>query len=269
MSLSFAQLRLFQCPSETIPWDSPVMILGFKVLVVALLINSEEDIIVSSMLLNMTAEQLRDATQVDIERSTRKIEDVKYEMTTVTIGFPSAVYKKQSYTFMTNPAQQKGKTLLIAKSSGKLDILLMHWFMSEYGLQINPLRFDSQFLIECLNSLVDNLPDKTKLGNVDLSFTNSSQNKMLSTISVELPNKDLVSFDQVKTTTLFQEVMTYLQDQTTIKFDKLKISKFRCQFMVMGSDGRVRFLRGMPMLGSTEVINFTAWDFIHRIHTSL
>jgi hypothetical protein len=262
MSLPSTSLRLYQtsqCFDQS--WDTLSITLGLKVIVVAVLVNSDEDLIISSALMDLTAEQLRDMTSIEVRRDTKIIHDVSYGITTVNIDFPNYVFKSQGYTIMTNGK----KTLVLSRSSTKLDSLLIHWLSNEYGFQLRPLKFNSEFLMDCLNTIVDRLPDKAKLGNVELVFQTELRSKMLNTIAVELRNKDLIGFNEFKTTTLFQEILAYLQDQTSISFHKLKISKFRCRFMMMGSDGRLRFSKGMPMLGSTDEIQFSAWDFIHRI----
>lgn len=268
MSIPLAPLRLFHS-SATDPdvWNSPTTITGLKVIVVALLMDLDEDLIASSALMDLTPEQLRDYTTVTIDKGAKIIKEEEYTIVSITLEFPNDVFKRQSYTII-SATGGKTQSLVIARSFNKLDNLMTHWVSNEFGYVWKPVRFESSFLIRCLTSIATNLDDKSKLGDVELTFSTSHLTQgMLNTISVQVLNKDLLKFVQEDDTNdaLFKTLLSHLETLTTLEFHKLKLYRFKCQYIVMGADGRLRFFKGMPMMESTEQIKFSAWDFIRDI----
>lgn len=262
MSIPLSALRLFHTLQLVeLDWHAEQTIRGVQLLVVALLLNADEDLIVSSALNGMSPQDIRDLTTVEVQETTKRVQGDEFDVVTMTIDFPNEVYRRQSYTFLS----RESRSLILARSSNKLDQLMIHW-LGEFGIQMNAVKFESEFLMECLKMMVDNLPDQTKLGDVELVF-NTGITK-LGSISVELSNRDLIAFHE-KTSDMFHAALDHLQKETSIHFSDLRVSKIRCQFLVLGFDGRVKFLKGMPMLDSTELIHFSAWDFIYKVFGNL
>lgn len=273
MSFFDSNLKLFKSTRLDIDFGSRKLSHSLKILVVAILADSHDDLIISSSLSSLSREELHDATKVKHEFSTEKINDKEYEVDSLVVSFPNGIFKKQSFTFIrSKPDSNKAySTLILAKGTPKFTNLTLQWLKSDTGCLIKPVKFNSNFLIECLNIVVNGLSsDKARLGDLELTFSVTTQLNALSNIAIEIPNKEIEKFaKEAGAEDLRKMIYEFLFDNTSIDFEKFDISKFKCNYLLISSDGKLRFSKGIPRLGPSDTIGFTAWDFVEKIYDIL
>lgn len=273
MSFFDSNLKLFKSTSIDIDFGSRRLSHSLKILVVAILADSHDDLIVSSSLSTLSKEELHEATKVKHDYTTENINDKEYDVDSLVISFPNGIFKKQSLTFIRSNAKSNKaySTLILAKGTPKFTNLALQWLKSDTGCLIKPLKFDSHFLIECLNIVINGLStDKARLGDLELTFSVTTQLNALSNITIEIPNKEIEKFaEEAGSENLRKMIYEFLFENTSIDFEKFDISKFKCNYLLISSDGKLRFSKGIPRLGPSDTIGFTAWDFVEKIYDIL
>lgn len=269
--------KLFRTTSlSSIHWHDKEVHALIKVLVVALLADSEEDLLLSSALSHYSPQQLKGLTRVRYHDVTSSISNPSLlKAETLTIAFPNDVYKPQSFTFIHDPnndTKSRYKTLVMAHASSKLTQMLLHWMKTQYGVVSSPVVLRPQLISSCLDLVINGLPgdDKTRLGDLEMSFSTQTKNTALSTISLEVENKELQKLAELANDgDLLSSIMEFIQTHTSLEVAKLPLNRFSCNFMVMTGDGRLKLQRGIPTIAPTDVIEFTVWDIIQMIYQTL
>lgn len=273
MSFFDSNLKLFKSTNLSIDFESKKLIHSLKILVVAILADSHDDLIISSSLSTLTTDELQAMTEVKHDIEIEEISGKEYEVNSVVIYFPNNIYKKLSLTFIKTieESPKAYNTLVLARGISRFTNLLLQWVKSDTGASIKPLKFNSQFLIECMNIVINGLSnDKSRLGDLELVFSVNTQLNALSNISIEIPNTEIAKFaKQAGDKDLRELIYEFLLENTSIDFKKFNLSKFKCNFLYITSDGKLKFSRGIPRLGASDAIRFTAWDFIEKIYEIL
>jgi hypothetical protein len=268
-SIFDTNLKLFKTSSlQEVLWDNEVA--DLKLLVLAVLASSQQDLIISTALSSITTDQLREMTEIDIQRDSHDYQGIVYDVETITIRFPQDFYKPQTITFISteDTSTTYNNSLILIKCFAKLQNLIFHWLKNKHGLIIRSLKFSSEFIIDTLKFTIDGLVNQTRLGDVELQFQTRTLLNALGSITIELRNSDVLQFTKIDQD-LLKTLYDYLNIQTSIDFNKLKISRLRCSFIMLTNDGKLKFNRGLPRLAQSEEIKFTMWDFIHKIYETI
>lgn len=273
MSFFDSNLKLFKSNDIVIDFSSKRLAHNLKILVVAILADSHDDLIISSSLSTLTTDEIQELTKVKHEQNIEKIKEKEYDVNTLTITFPNQIYKKLSLTLIKSvePSTKPYSTLILARGVPKFSNLLLQWLKSETGALIRPVKFHSQFLIECMNIVVNGLSnDNSRLGDLELVFNAQTQLNALSNISIEISNTEIEKFSkEAGDEELRKLIYEFLFENTSIDFEKFDLIKFKCNFLYITSDGKLKFFKGIPRLGASDTIGFTAWDFIEKIYEIL
>jgi len=273
MSFFDSNLRLLKSTPLLLDFESRKFAHNLKILVVAILADSHDDLIISSTLSTLSTAELQEMTKIKHEHSEEEVDGVRYEVDSVVASFPNNIYKKQSFTFIktSEKSSKTYNTLILAKGTPKFTNLVLQWIKSDTGALIKGLKFESQFLMDCMNTVINGLTnDKSRLGDLELVFGISTNLNALSNIAIDIPNKEIEKFNQeAKDSDLRKVIYEFLLENTSIDFTKFNILKFKCNFLSITSDGKLKFLKGIPRLGASDTIGFTAWDFVHKIYETL
>lgn len=265
-SIFDANLKLFKTSSlEHVEWRDEIE--DLKLLVLALLANSQQDLIVSNILSTITTDELRELTKIEIENEEYEYNGMLYDINTIILKFPKDFFKPQTITFINT---KDCNSLILIKCFPKLQNLIFHWLKNKHSLVVKSLRFSSQFIIDTLNYIIDGLLLKDKLGDVELQFQTNTEQNALNSINIEIINEDILKFVEIKEEQSLLEILyEYLNGQTSIDFSKLNLSKMKCSFILITYDGKLKFNKGLPKLQKSELINFTVWDFIYKIYQTI
>ncbi|CCH46947.1 hypothetical protein BN7_6553 [Wickerhamomyces ciferrii] len=273
MSFFESNLKLFKSTDVDVDFKSQGFIHSLRAIIIAILAESNDDLILSSNLSTYSVQELQEATKVKYEHDLETIEDVTYSIDTLVVSFPNNIIKKQALTFIRTIEKTKKTytTLILARGSAKLLTFVLQWLKSETGFYFKPLKFDSDFLIECMNIVIDGLQDDmVRLGDLELSFDIKTQQNNLSSIGIDIPHKEIIKLaKESKEDGLKNTIYQFLLESTSIDFAMFDLAKFKCNFLFITKDGKLKFFKGIPRKGTSDTIGFTAWDFVQKIYNIL
>lgn len=288
MSLLDGNLKIFKgsktfeesVPAEMKVLESKTSENELKTMFATILMEHQQhDLLMLSRLGERSQDELRESVEVTFGNSEKVCFGVKYHVKTVLVSFDDNIMKKQSLVLMVDKGsnsdnesdhQQTYNILIITKASPKVTELFLSWLRSELGSITNPAKFSSLFLKQVLYFLLNGLPtDKTRVGDIELCFKTTTQGNSLNDISVEIPNSDINEFESYKDKSVLESLFSYLIDQTAIDFGKLDVTKLKCGFLMISSDGKLRLSKGIPRISATDVITFTVWDLFAKVYENI
>ncbi|KAH3661663.1 hypothetical protein OGAPHI_006513 [Ogataea philodendri] len=159
---------------------------------------------------------------------------------------------------------QPGVMLFMTKSLPKLHHVTTDFLVNDLGCLISPVRLDDAFLKEILDSTIEEL-DSAAVGELELAFANiKTTNNALSQLVINVPRADVAKFPK---TNFSAALFEHLRKNTAIDFQKLQLTKIRCDLYLFLAEGRLRFNSelGFQPYVDEEDPRPSLWPFLMRI----